>query len=299
MAGQRQPSPSGWGTNQSVLDEGTSALVCTPTPGSVGLHHTPLNPSRATADQSETVTASASSAVSIVDQLSYDAFVRRYVYEPGAAALTEAGGKFVRSGVMSSKEAASWVNHERNALLEDVRENRNSPLGREISEYLKPRSDFPEVPELFKKYAEKNPAASEEQIYFAIIKSGARTRASVNRWAVTLRWGGPVLTAVSVSFAVYIVAAAPREQRGRVAAGEVGALLGGLGAGWVGGWVGAKVGCEAGGSLGVWFEGVGVIPGCLVGAFVGSFGAAYAGAEGGRALAEVSWDTAQSLIEWK
>jgi hypothetical protein len=240
------------------------------------------------------VRAAANSVTGEIAQLTYDAFIRKYVYEPAARALSEQAELMVRRGLLTSKQAAEWVNAERNTLLISLRDEKNSPLGRAISEYLKPRDKLPSVSDLLKKYSEKMPAATEEELFEAIIKSGARTRGSVNKVGVVLRRVGPVLIGVNIAVSAYLVATAPPGQKGRTAAREAGGLLGGLG----GGWVGAEGGCEAGAVVGVWFEGVGAVPGCAIGAVLGGFGLGWWGSEAGSKFGEWTFDAANTAITW-
>lgn len=249
--------------------------------------------------QSQTVTAEVvqdmgNAVAGMVQQLSFDSFVRIYVYEPGARAIAQQGANFVKQGIMTTQEAAEWVNAQRNAWLIRVRDTRNTPLGRAYSEFLKPRDKLPKVPDLLEKLARKQPSMALEQRYEAIIKSGGSTRASVNKMAITLRWAGPVLLVAQVGVAAYIVADAPPESRWQVGAEQGGAIVGGS----VGGWLGAKYGCAGGAAIGVWFEVVGAVPGCLIGGIAGAFGGGWAGSSVGREAGYYSWKAASSVAEW-
>lgn len=222
-----------------------------------------------------------------IAQLTYDAFIREYVYEPAARAISAQGEQLYKSGWLTSKQAAEWVAAQRNKLLLSIRDERNSPLGARLSEYLKPRDKLPQVSDLAAKYSSAAPEASSEEVFEAIIKSGARTRGSVNRLAVGLRWAGPVLVGVSFIAAGYLVYEAPPQERGRVAAQQVGEIGGG--------WAFGEAGCEAGAAIGVWFEGVGAVPGCILGAIV----AGAAGGWGMGKLAVWTFDEANTVIEWQ
>ena len=292
MADSRQPGPMCQSNRPVDVDDGTMCRMPSSSPRPVGSSGATLGgPITVT---SEDVKAAVDSVTGNVGQISYDAFIRKYVYEPAAEAIGKQGEEFVRKGILSKAKAAEWVNAQRNTLLVNVRDQKNSPLGRAISEYLKPREKLPSVGDLTKKYAAKMPGASSDDVFEAIIRSGARTRGSVNRVAVVLRWGGPVLLAVNIGLSAHLVAEAPPEQRGRVAAREGGGLVGGT----VGGWAGAKGGCAAGAAVGVWFEGVGAAPGCLIGGVIGGLGIGYAGSRVGSWLGEQAFDFTHSVIEW-
>ncbi len=245
--------------------------------------------------RTDEVNAVSDSVVGNIAQLSYDAFIRKHVYEPAARAISKQGEEFVRIGAMTNAKAAEWVNAERNALLVAIRDEKNSPLGRAISEYLKSRDKLPSVGDLAAKYGAKMPGATEEEVFAAIIKSGARTRGSVNRLAVGLRWAGPVMIGISIAYSAYLVAEAPPEERGRLASREAGGLVGGIG----GGWAGAKGGCAAGAAVGVWFEGVGAVPGCVIGAVVFGLGIGYVGSEVGSWAGGKAYDFTNAVLEWE
>lgn len=74
--------------------------------------------------------------------------------------------------------------------------------------------------------------------------------------------GVPILgTALSLLGSGAAIAAAPEQERGRTAAGEVGGTLGGLAGG-----------AAAGAAIGAAFGGVGAVPGAIVGGIIGAFG---------------------------
>jgi hypothetical protein len=243
---------------------------------------------------SESVRSAANATASEIGQLTYDSFIRKYVYQPAAQAISQQGEEFVRKGLLTRKTAAEWVVAQRNGLLTSIRDEKNTPLGRAISEYLKPRDNLPTTDGLLAKYAAKNPKATTEELYEAIILSGARTSGSVNKVSLRLRCGGLALIVVNVGVSAYLVAQAPPGQKGRLAARELGGLTGGI----AGGWAGAELGCEAGALVGVWFEGIGAVPGCAIGAIVGGFGLGWAASEAGSALGEWTFHTGSTFVQW-
>lgn len=246
--------------------------------------------------QSLEVVKSATSAVSgPVALMTWDSFVRAYVYDPAARAISEQGQEFVRNGTMTHREAASWVNAQRNALLLHVRDDLNTPLGRAYAEYKKPRSALPSLDTVLEGKRLRTPGASETELLTAVIQSGGRTRASTNRLAMTFRFAGPALIGVDIVLSGYIIAQAAPEDRGRVAAGQVGGIVGG----GAGGWAGAKLGCAGGAAVGVWFKVVGAVPGCAIGGIGGALGLGYAGSRVGSAAGEYLWDAADSIVRWE
>lgn len=172
---------------------------------------------------------SATSAVSgPVALMTWDSFVRAYVYDPAARAISQQGAEFVRNGTMSHREVASWVNAQRNALLLHVRDNLNTPLGRAYAEYQKPRTALPTLETALEGKRLRSPGACETQLLTAVIEGGGRTRASTNRLAMTFRFAGPALIGVDIVLSGYIIAQASPEDRGRVAPGQqVGGIVGG------------------------------------------------------------------------
>jgi hypothetical protein len=284
----------------NATDDGTMCRMESPVPNSIGsglriVDEPPIY-------VSEEVRAEYRTAEGIVAQLSYDAFVRKYFYEPAAKLISEQGEALVRNKILTSKEAAEWVRVQRNQLIIKVRDQMNSPLGRAYSEYLKPRNKFKTLPELFKDKAARMPGATEEQVYNAVIKGGRNTRGWVNKVGFALRWAGPVMIGIDVYCSARLVMETPPEQRFREASKQAGGIMGGLGGAWAGGRTGAWVGCRGGAAVGVWFEGVGAIPGCLVGTVVlgtgGAIAGGYYGAKGGESAATWIFDESTVVIEW-
>lgn len=227
-------------------------------------------------------------------QTTLDAFVRMYFYAPAARAIAQQGEALVRAGRMTTQEAAGWVVAQRNALVVATRDAKNSPLGRALSEYLKPRDRLPTVASLMEKARARNPGASEQKILEAIIKGAGETRGWVNRVSVVMRIAGPALVALDLAFSAYVVSQEAPERRGRKAAGQAGRIAGGVG----GGWGGAKAGCAGGAAIGVWFEGVGAAPACLVGGVIGMLGLGYAGSKTGEEIGGALYDGGEVVLEW-
>lgn len=271
--------------NGGAIDAGTLASMRHQSPASSGLVNE--SPRSVMSQEAKAVVDTVAGNAAL---LSYDAFIRKYVYEPACQAISRQGEEFVRQNIMTRADAANWVNAQRNSLLLSLRDERNSPLGRAYAEYLKPRGQLPSVADLAKKY----PGATQDEIFNAIIQSGSRTRGSVNKLAVVFRWAGPVLMVASVAVSAHLVAEAPPNQRWRVASREAGGIVGGVG----GGWAGAKAGCATGALVGVWFEGVGAIPGCAIGAIAGGLGGGWAGSSAGSWIGERAFDWTNSVVVW-
>ena len=275
-----------------LIDTGTLVQSCSAPPGVL---NTPDSESASEQWRTAEVVKTATSTVApSAAMLTWDSFVRSHVYEPAARAISQQGEELVRSGAMSPREAAAWVNAQRNALLIHVRDNRNTPLGRSISEMLKPRDQLPDLDTLVERNRARRPGASETELLNAVISSGAKTRRSVNRMAVVIRFSGPVAVGIDIVMSGYLIAEAAPEDRARVAAGQVGGVVGG----GVGGWAGAKLGCAGGAAVGVWFKVVGAVPGCAIGAIGGALGLGYAGSQLGNSAGEYLWDAAETHIRW-
>jgi hypothetical protein len=227
-------------------------------------------------------------------EMTWDSFVRKYVYDPAAKAISEQAEEFVKQGAMTRKQAASWANQQRNALVIAVRDQKNSPLGRAYSEFKKPRDTLPSLDDLVEKQLKKNPNQTMKQVYEAIIKSSGKSNVAVNRLAVAFRWAGPAAIVVDISFSAYLIYTAPPDERGRVAARQIGGTVGAASFGWAG----AKCGCAAGGAIGAPFAGVGAAPGCLIGAGVGLIGFSILGYNLGSDAGDFYYDAAPTVVEW-
>jgi hypothetical protein len=90
---------------------------------------------------------------------------------------------------------------------------------------------------------------------------------------------GPALLAVGAGVSAYNIASAPAGQRGRVAAGEVGA--------WGGALAGGALGAKGGAVVGSFF---GPGPGTAIGAGVGALGGGGVGAIAGSHLGRAIYD---------
>ena len=112
-----------------------------------------------------------------------------------------------------------------------------------------------------------------------LAESASRTSPAVNAAGGAARAVGPTLLVVGAGVSAYSIAAAPADQRARVAAGEVGAWGGALSGGLAGGKVGAVVGS---------FFGPG--PGTAIGAGIGTVGGGALGAVGGSRAGTAIYD---------
>jgi len=231
---------------------------------------------------------------SVVAPLTLDSFVRAFIYDPQARAFSAQAQELVNRGEQTLEQAAELVNQQRNALLREVRATRNSPLGRAFSEWRKPSNRLPTVSDLVERYRARNPTATRADVLGTIIRGSGRTNKWINRVATGFRFAGPALVAVDVVYAGYLVSQAAPEEQGRVAAQQTGRVAGGL----AGGWAGAQLGCEAGAAIGVWFEGVGAIPGCLVGAALGGIGFGIGGSTAGEYAGNQIYEWMTMAVDW-
>ncbi len=133
----------------------------------------------------------------------------------------------------------------------------------------------------------------------AVLQSVGKTRAYVNRLSLSMRYAGRGMVLVNLALAVIIVARANPEDRGRVAAGQGGALAGGTAGGWGGAWAGC-VGLSALASPSLVIPLVGEIGtggACLVGGILGGLGGGAAGAWLGDRAGTAVYDYVTTL-EW-
>lgn len=234
---------------------------------------------------SPAVRASASASYAVGATQSWDAFMRQS-YDQANRIIQAQARTLVQRGNVSAAEARALVEGQRNALVMQMR-NRLSPWGRLYSELLKPSSSLPTLESLVQRKGSIE----------AVLASVGRSRSSVNRFAATMRVAGPAAIVIQVSLSAVIIARAAPEDRGRVAAGQGGALVGGA----VGGAGGAWAGC-AGAALLVSPSLVLPIVGevttggaCLVGGIAGAAGAGWIGSLLGERAGTGAYDFAHRM----
>lgn len=267
MAGERRAGPVCQVEAPVSIDTGTLCLAATPTPGTVGTPEParlpPIDFTRADAFQEISIYLGA--------EATWDSVVRD-IYNKGADAIRDQAKQLVQSGQMTQDQAKAWANAQRNALIEATR-SRTGSIGRAIAELLKPSNKLKTAAELER--LGKSAAG--------IIESSGKTNPMVNRVAVGMRYGGPALIIVGMSFSAYNIYFAPEGEGWRVTAREGGRWAGALAFGAAGG----AGGCKAGAFVGTFFgPGPGTGIGCAVGATFGSIGGAIMGGWAGETAGE-------------
>ncbi len=195
-------------------------------------------------------------SLSIAAETTWDAAVRE-LYNRGAEAVRAQALESVRMGRMTAEQAKFWAVGQRNALIKASRDQ-STPFGRLIAECIKPRRRLNTIEDL-----EKLGKSAE-----GIIESSGKTNPWVNRITVGLRYAGPTLLVIEISFSAYHIATAPQNEQWYLTAKEAGSWTGTIAFGWVGG----TAGCEIFGALGSLAPVAGNIVGCAAGVVVGTIG---------------------------
>lgn len=210
----------------------------------------------------------------------WDAFIRQS-YDQANRAINDQARILTNRGNVSWVEARALVEGQRNALVMQMR-NRLSPWGRIYSELLKPSANLPTLDQLV---ARKGSVE-------AVLVSVGKSRSSVNRLTATLRVAGPAAIVIQLTLSAVIIAEARPEERGRVAAGQGGAIAGGALGGAGGAWAGcATLAAIASPSLVLPIVGEVTTGGaCLVGGIAGAAGAGWVGAMLGERASASAYD---------
>ena len=262
MANARKPGPVCQMEHPVWVGDGTMCVAPSPAPGPVGTSTLVAGAAAPLPRVLQSIT------ISIAGGTTWDVAVRE-LYRQGAEAVRAQALESVRIGGMTAEQAKLWAVGQRNALIKAARDQ-SSPIGRFIAECIKPTSKLRSAGDLQKlgKTAE------------GIIESSAKTNPWVNRVTFAVRYLGPVLLVLEVSFSAYHVANAPENERWSMAAQEAGSWTGALTFGWAGG----AAGCEALGAVGSLVPVAGNAVGCAVGGVIGMVGgAALGGWAGGQA----------------
>lgn len=159
---------------------------------------------------------------------------QRSTYEAASKAISQQALKLSRLGTLTAREAAELATAQRNALVIASR-NRLTPFGRFYSEVLKRSGNLPTVEEL----------VARKGTYEAVMIGASRSRTSINRVAFIARRGGPGLIVIDMVLTIVIIEEAPVDQRGRIAAEQVGGISGSLVGSRYGGLAGAWAGATS------------------------------------------------------
>jgi hypothetical protein len=223
---------------------------------------------------------------SIAPQMTWDGF-QRLAYDRLNAGLQEQALQLVKRGNITYLEMENLVN-ARNAAVLKIR-GRLTSFGEMYSEILKPRTSLKTAEQLL---AEKGSVE-------AVLSSVGKTRQVVDRVGIVSRWAGPAAIVLQISIVTSVIAEAPPQDRGRVAAQQIGGAALGIGGGYGGMWLG----CVGGASLASWSLVVPVVGeeatggACLVGGILGGLGIGFGGQKVGEKLGEGAFDFVTQL-EW-
>ena len=224
--------------------------------------------------------------VGVGGPMTLDGF-QRLIYDRINESIQRQANALLARGNITAQEAAHLVNG-RNELIRRIRSHL-SPFGQLYSEILKSKSSLKSFDQFLK----------QKGTIEAVLNSVGKTRQVVDKIGVVSRVAGPATIVVSISCTAMVIAQAPPELRGRVAAREVGgtagALLGGIGGMWAG--------CAAAASIAsptlvvpIWGE-VTTGGACLVGGIIGGLGIGYAGQRVGSEIGTVVYNQA-SEFQW-
>ncbi len=235
---------------------------------------------------SPAVTATSGGLFGTGSNLTWDAY-QRDIYNQLNEALQQQARDLLKRGTLTEIEARA-LSQQRNMILAESR-RKLSPFGRLYSEILKPSDKLPNFDRLL----------AQKGTIEAVVESVGSTRRVVNRLSVVMKQAGRAGIAVQVVVSAVVIARAGPEERGRVAAGQAGAVGGGALAGWAGAWAGcASAALLASPSLTVPVVGEVTEAGaCLVGGIVGGFGLGAVGSLGGERAGQAVYDMV-TQIRW-
>jgi hypothetical protein len=203
------------------------------------------------------------------------------------AAIERQAQVLLDRGNLQHDEVKQLVEVERNGLVKQYRRPL-TPMGRMYSEILKPSDNLPTLAQKLK----------EKGTLEAVLKSVAKTRATVNRMAVVAKVAGPISIGIEITMTAVVIELAPPADKDRVAAKQIGGVGGSLGGGLAGGWAGcAMFSMLASPSLVVPIVGEVTTGGaCLLGGIIGTVG----GGAFGRWLGEMGGEAVHDGVgEWQ
>lgn len=266
-------------THSEPIDSGTSCLWRTAAPGIIKGPVTASRPAQSLPANEYLYTQAVKEVVeipvAIAPGMTWDGFWR-LIYDRTNEGLQHQANELLKRGAVTQAEAAALVN-ARNELLLRMR-SRITPFGQLYSEILKPSRSLKSF-EAF--LADKGSVE-------AVLKSVGKTRAVVDKIAVVSRVAGPAAIVIDVTLTAIVIQQAAPQDRGRVAAREVGGLIGSFGAGLGGMWAGcATAATLASPSLVIPVVGKVTTGGaCLVGGMFAGLGFGWLGHKAGEAAGE-------------
>lgn len=216
----------------------------------------------------------------IAPHMTWDSYARLF-YDRANQVIQSQANELLRRGNISAHEVRHLVESQRNRLVMEFR-NRLSPFGRLYSEILKPANQLPTLETML----------ARKGTLEGVLHSVGKSRQVVNRIATVSRAAGPAAIVLQLTLSAVVIYTAPPEEQGRVAAGEIGSVTGGVAGGIGGAWAGcATFAMFASPSLVIPVVGeVGTGGACLVGGIVGGLGFGWLGSEAGRATGTALYD---------
>jgi hypothetical protein len=294
MGGASLPGPlSGYHLGDQWIDDGTMCRARTPPPGPT-VWAPPVAPADVSpAEQPWYYSPAFKVAVdvpfAIAPGMTWDAFWR-LIYDHTNEGLQKQANLMLQKGSITAAEARKLVDG-RNELLLRIRQ-RLSPFGELYSELLKPAKSL----KSFEQFVAQKGSIE------AVLKSVGKTRAVVDKIGVVSRVAGPASIVLEISLTAIVIQQAAPQDRGRVAAREIGGAAGSVGGGLAGMWAG----CAAGASLAspslvvpLWGE-VSTGGACLVGGILGGLGVGWLGRQAGEAAGEGLYEIYNELsaFQW-
>lgn len=291
MAGYRVPGAL-CVTRSEPIDTGTSCLQRTAPPGPLmtRIPQPPANSSQSSQYYfySPAVKVVVEVPVAIAPGMTWDGF-SRLLYDKTNEGLQRQANELLKRGAVTTVEARELVD-ARNQLLLRMR-SRLTPFGELYSEILKPRASLKSFEELFK---------SKGSIE-AVLKSVGKTRAVVDRIGAVSRVAGPASIVIEVTLTAVVIQQAAPQDRGRVAAREIGGVSGSVGGGLAGAWAGcASAALLASPTLAIPVAGEVTTGGaCLFGGILGGMGLGWLGRKAGEQAGEGLYDIVNEVSEFR
>ncbi len=284
MAGGKSPAPYCSHNNPDDVEDGTLCRAASPVPGSLGFTLNQPASEAATPVISPALRITLEVPFSIAPQMTWDAF-QRLAYDKLNAGLQKQANELLKRGSITYQEMEKLVN-ARNASVLQIR-NRLTSFGELYSEILKPSASLKTAEQLL----------TEKASMEAVLESVGRTRQVVDRIGVVSRLAGPAAIILEISIVTVVITQASPQDRGRVAARQIGGAVGGLAGGSGGMWLG----CVTGASLASWsllvpIVGEGATGGaCLIGGIIGGLGIGFGGRLVGERVGEGAYDFVTTL----
>jgi|SRR5579859_714545 len=277
MPDGNKPGPMCSETNYTPIDSGTMCLADSETPTPVSYCSPDQEPNHLV---SPAFTATVDISFSIAPTMTWDAFWR-LAYNRVNAGFTEQAELLLKKGNFTRQEVSLLVDARNRAVVEFRKPL--SPFGKLYSELMKPTNRLRNLDQLLE----------EKGNLQAIVRSVGKTRQVVNRIGIVSRVGGPATIIIEVTLTALVIAEAPENERGRVAARQISGATLSVASGAGGMWAGCAAGAGlVSPSLVVPYIGeITAGTACVVGGILGGLGLGWAGRKAGEAIGDKAYDT--------